>query len=151
MSLEVGAAIPEFSLKDKDGKKITVPKDLEGNAAVLFFYPKNFTPGCTREACSFRDAFQDFTDLGVKVIGISSDSESSHQKFTNKFELPYTLLSDSKNKVRKLFGVKNKMLGLLPGRETFVFDSNGKLVYKFESLDATPHIKKSLAFLQKNQ
>lgn len=151
MSLKIGATIPKFSLKDKDGKKITVPKDLEGNAAVLFFYPKNFTPGCTREACSFRDAFQDFTDLGVNVIGISSDSEGSHLKFANKFDLPYTLLSDSKNKVRKLFGVKSKMLGLLPGRETFVFNENGILVYKFESLDATPHIKKALAFLQENQ
>jgi peroxiredoxin Q/BCP len=150
MSLKVGEHLPEFTLNNQAGKPVHIPNDMIGKAAVIFFYPKNFTPGCTREACSFRDAFQDFTDLGVEVIGISSDSEESHQKFASEFKLPYTLLADSENEARKLFNVKSKMLGLLPGRETFVFNKNGELVYKFESLDATPHIKKSLAFLQEN-
>ena len=150
MSLKIGKRIPEFTLNNQEGKSVHIPNDIDGNAAVIFFYPKNFTPGCTREACSFRDAFQDFTDLGVSVIGISSDNEASHQKFANKFNLPYTLLADSENKARKLFDVKSKLLGLLPGRETFVFNKDGELVYKFESLDATPHIKKSLAFLREN-
>ena len=151
MSLKIGEKIPDFFLKNQEGKTVHIPEAIAGNAAVIYFYPKNFTPGCTTEACSFRDAFQDFTDLGVKVIGISSDSESSHQKFANKYNLPFTLLADNNNKVRKLFGVKSKLLGLLPGRETFVFNAAGKLVYKFESLNAAPHIKQSLDFLKEHK
>jgi len=151
MSLEIGATLPEFTLKDQNGAIFKSSSVKGKNSVVIYFYPKNFTPGCTKEACSFRDAYEDFTEIGAKVIGISSDSEESHQKFADKYRLPFTLLADGEKEVRKQFGVKGSFLGLLPGRETFVFDKQGKLVYKFESLNATPHIEKTLENLKELQ
>ena len=148
MALDIGDRLPEFKLHDQDGNALSSDSLLNGKSVLIFFYPKNFTPGCTAEVCEFRDRYQDFLDLGTQVIGISSDSERSHQRFASKYELPYPLLSDSKGKVRKLFGVKGAMLGLLPGRETFLFDESGKLIFKFNSLDARPHIRKALKFLK---
>ncbi|MBX2827128.1 MAG: peroxiredoxin [Flavobacteriaceae bacterium] len=147
--MEIGNKLPEFTLNDQDGNAVSSSEFLGKSALVIFFYPKNFTPGCVREACSFRDNFEDFTDLGAQVIGISSDSESSHKRFARHYKLPFTLLADTRNKVRRLFGVKKGLLGVLPGRETFIFNSQGQLLYKFAALGADPHIKKSLKFLQK--
>lgn len=149
MALTLNKDIPEFELKDQDGKLVSSNELIKDNYLVVFFYPKNFTPGCTAEACEFRDRYQEFLDLGAQVVGISSDSERSHQRFASKFKLPYPLLSDDKGMVRKLFGVKSSMLGLLPGRETFLFDPSGKLIFKFNSLDAKPHIRKAINFLKK--
>ena len=145
-----GDTLPDFTLNDQNGQSFSIAEIKGKQPLVIYFYPKNFTPGCTKEACSFRDAYVDFKDLGAEVIGISADSDSSHQKFSKRYNLPFILLSDTKNKVRKLFGVKNNLLGLLPGRETFVFDAKGNLIYKFESMGATKHIEKSLQYLQKN-
>lgn len=148
MSITLGDTLPAFSLIDQYGAMIS-SEIFKGTPLVVYFYPKNFTPGCTKEACSFRDQFQDFTDLGAKVVGISGNSEVSHQKFAKKYRLPFTLLSDQKGKVKRAFGVKATFLGMLPGRETFVFDKTGVLIYKFQSLNAQPHIEKSLQQLKK--
>ncbi len=145
-----GDTLPDFTLLDQNGTSYASDKVKGKQPVVVYFYPKNFTPGCTKEACSFRDAYEDFKDLGAEVIGISADSDASHQKFAKRYNLPFILLADTKNKIRKMFGVKTNLLGLLPGRETFVFDANGVLVYKFESMGATKHIDKSLKYLQKN-
>jgi peroxiredoxin Q/BCP len=143
MALKVGDTIPEFSLPDQNGDIFSI-KDLLGKKPfVLFFYPKNNTSGCTKEACDFRDSYEDFTIKGVEVIGISSDSVKSHQKFKEKHQLPFVLLSDAQNEVRKLFKVKKSLL-LLPGRETYVVDDTGKIIMVFNSISASEHMKRAL-------
>jgi peroxiredoxin Q/BCP len=149
MSIAIGTKLPDFTLNDQNGDQFD-SRIINGNqAAVIYFYPKNFTPQCTKEACSFRDSFEDFTTAGIMVIGISADSEISHKKFTAKFNLPFTLLADTAKDVRKLFEVENAMFGLLPGRETFVFDNSGVLISKFKALNAQPHIDGALKQLKK--
>ena len=152
MSLKIGDKVPLFTLKDQGGKDLNI-KNLIGNTSmVIFFYPKDFTPGCTAEVCSFRDQYEDFTDLGAEVIGISGDGESSHEKFAKKYKLPFTLLSDSDKSVRKLFGVKSSLLGLLPGRVTFVIDQKGIIRHVFENqFGAEKHIEESLSILKEIQ
>jgi thioredoxin-dependent peroxiredoxin len=103
---------------------------------VLFFYPKDDTPGCTREACSFRDHYEAFLDAGAEVIGISGQSVESHKNFAQKHNLKYHLLSDEGNKVRKLFGVPTNLFGLLPGRVTYVADKTGKVHIHFQFTNA---------------
>ncbi len=112
---------------------------------VIYFYPKNFTPGCTKEACDFRDSYTDFKSLGAEVIGVSSDGIKSHTRFKKKYKLPYTFLSDSKGKLKRLFGVKSELLGLLPGRETYVIDKGGIVQLKFNSMNASKHLDKAIA------
>lgn len=149
MSLKIGDPLPEFSLKDQHGKDFSTT-DVKGKGPlVIYFYPKNFTPGCNREACGFRDQYEEFTDLGAEVIGISSDSEKSHQRFAKRFRLPFTLLSDPNQKVKRLFGVKKGLLGMLPGRETFIFGKDGNLIFRFEAVSADPHIRKAIKILKK--
>lgn len=150
MSLKIGDDLPLFSLKDQDGNNFSSHDYLGEYNLVIFFYPKDFTPGCTKEVCSFRDKYEDFNDLGAKVIGISGDSEKSHQKFTKQYKLPFKLLSDKGNKVRKLFGVPKSLLGLLPGRETYVFNKQGKVTMVFNNMNGNVHMKKALTTL-KNQ
>jgi len=141
--MELNDILPSFELKDQDGN--TVSSDsFKGKPVLIYFYPKNFTPGCTAEACGFRDAFEDFSDAGIRVVGISSDSEASHQKFAKRYKLPFTLLSDSRKKVQRLFGVSSSLLGILPGRETFLFDAKGTLIFKFKALSGTAHVKEAL-------
>lgn len=149
MTLEIGDRLPVFKLKDQEGNEFDSQKELGGQAAVIYFYPKNFTPGCTAEACSFRDHFEDFTAAGVRVIGISGDSEQSHAKFAKRFNLPFTLLADDKGQVRRMFGVKSALLGILPGRETYVFNADGILIKRFKALAADPHIRMALRELNK--
>ena len=148
MSIEIGSTLPNFTLTDQNGATFNSKTDIGKTPCVVYFYPKNFTPGCTAEACNFRDAYEDFLAHDVKVIGISSDSESSHKKFSNKFNLPFTLLADENKEVRSLFKVQGKLLGLLPGRETFVFDANRSLVFKFDGMSAGPHITKALDIIK---
>ncbi|WP_031427584.1 peroxiredoxin [Flavimarina sp. Hel_I_48] len=148
MALKKGDPIPEFELKTKDDEWF-YSKDFAGNKPlVIYFYPKNFTPGCTKEACSFRDSYEDFKEHGAEVIGISSDSVASHSRFAKKHELPFIFLADEKGKVRRQFGVKSELFGLLPGRETFVFDHKGTLILKYNSLKATTHIKRALTAIK---
>jgi peroxiredoxin Q/BCP len=146
--LSVGDKVPEFTLLDQNGDPFNSADYLGKNAMVIYFYPKDDTPGCTKEACSFRDSFEEFTDRDVKVIGISADDVKSHLNFAKKYNLPFTLLADTENEVRKLFGVKSNLMGLIPGRVTYVIDSSGNVIYIFESqLNATKHISESLTAL----
>lgn len=147
--LQEGDKLPEFSLLDQDGNTVT-NKDLEGKPLVIYFYPKDDTPGCTAQACSFRDNFADFEDIGAKVVGLSADSPDSHKKFAEKHRLPFTLLSDKKNQLRKKFGVPGSLFGILPGRVTYVFNKDAKLVYTFNSqLKAKQHMQEALDQLKK--
>ncbi|WBA42737.1 peroxiredoxin [Hymenobacter canadensis] len=149
--LQIGDQAPDFTLKTTTGDTFRLSEQHGQRAIVLYFYPKDDTPGCTAEACSFRDQYQDFQDLGAEVVGISSDSEASHQKFTQKHRLPFPLLADAGGQVRKLYEVPRALLGLLPGRVTFVIDKEGAIRYIFNSMNrATDHVetaKKVLAEL----
>jgi len=146
--LKVGDRIPQFILKDQQGKDFN-SEDYRGKTAmVIYFYPKDDTPGCIKEACSFRDAYEVFSDKNVKVIGISSDSVESHKNFADKYNLPFTLLADTDKKVRRLFGVPSSALGLLPGRVTYVVDKEGIIIYIYNSMsNAEKHVTESLKML----
>lgn len=148
-ALKTGDKIPDFKAKDTNGNDFDSQKIVGQKPLVIYFYPKDNTPGCTAEACSFRDQYEDFTDLGAEVIGISSDSVASHQKFTKQYQLPFILLSDHDKKIRTLFGVKPNLFGLLPGRVTYVVDKNGIIQMIFDSMKATKHIPKALEAIKK--
>lgn len=149
MALQVGDKIPNFSAKESNGTDFDSASVLGIKPVVFYFYPKDNTPGCTAQACSFRDQYEDFKDLGAEVIGISSDSFQSHEKFAKRYKLPFVLLSDSDKKLRTLFGVKTNLFGLLPGRVTYVADKNGIIKLVFDSMNATSHIPKALAIVKK--
>ncbi|TRO65393.1 peroxiredoxin [Christiangramia sabulilitoris] len=146
-----GEKVPDLRLMDQDGENFDFKSLVGEKSFVVYFYPKDFTPGCTKEACSFRDRYEDFKDLGAEVIGISGDSFRSHAKFAKRYDLPYIFLSDPDKKAREAFGVKPNLLGLLPGRETFVFDKNGKLLHRFNNMNANKHMPEALKILKKNQ
>ena len=139
--LQIGDQAPEFSLKTTTGETFLLSEQRGRRSIVLYFYPKDDTPGCTAEACSFRDQYEEFQELGAEVVGVSSDNEASHQKFTQKHRLPFPLLADPGGKVRKLYEVPRALLGLLPGRVTFVIDKQGIIQYIFNSMNrATDHV-----------
>jgi peroxiredoxin Q/BCP len=145
--VKVGERAPDFALPDANGREVRLA-DFRGRPVVLYFYPKDDTPGCTKEACSFRDQYQDFRDAGAEVIGVSSDSSDSHRRFAERHRLPFTLLADQGGKVRKLYGVP-ATLGLLPGRVTFVIDAEGVVRHAFNSqLAATRHVGEALDVLR---
>ena len=149
MGLKVGDRIPQFHAKDTNGNDFNSQSIIGKQAVVIYFYPKDETRICTEQACSFRDNYQEFKDLGAEVIGISADSVQSHIKFKSKYNLPFILLSDSDKKIRKLFGVSNDLL-FIPGRETFVADKNGIIQMVFNSArEGTMHIEKALETLKK--
>ncbi|MBL7885157.1 MAG: peroxiredoxin [Flavobacterium sp.] len=148
MALKVGDTLPNFTAKDSNGNIFNSQDFIGKQPLVIYFYPKDDTPGCTVQACSFRDHYQEFKDLGAEVIGISSDSVQSHVRFKSRFNLPFILLSDNDRKLRKLFGVANNFL-VLPGRETFVVDGNGTILMVFNSMSAKIHITKALEILKK--
>ena len=149
MAVKIGDVIPDFIAKDTNGNDFDSKKIVGQKPLVLYFYPKDNTPGCTAQACSFRDQYEDFKDLGAEVIGISSDSITSHQKFAQQYKLPFILLSDQDKKIRNLFGVPTGMFGLIPGRVTYVTDKKGVVTMIFDSMMATNHISKALAAIQK--
>ena len=149
MALQIGDKIPNFTAKDTNNNDFDSTTIVGQKPVVIYFYPKDNTPGCTAQACSFRDQYQDFTDLGAEVIGISGDTVSSHEKFAKRYKLPFLLLADSAGKLRKLFGVKTNLLGLIPGRVTYVADKDGVIQLIFDSMMATKHIPKALDFLKK--
>jgi peroxiredoxin Q/BCP len=132
MSLSVGDKAPDFTLPSATGEAVTLSSLWAKRVVVLYFYPKDDTPGCTVEACGFRDSYEAFTEAGADVVGISSDTSESHGQFAAKHKLPMTLVADGGGKVRALYGVK-PMLGLFPGRETFVIDRQGIIRHKFVS------------------
>ncbi len=147
--LKIGDKIPDFVLKDQNNVDFDIGHFRGKQIMVIYFYPKDDTPGCTTEACAFRDEFEIFTDLKVKVIGISSDHVSSHKKFANKYNLPFTLLADTDKKVQKLFGVPKSFLGMIPGRVTYIVNKEGEVVYIFNSMTkAEKHITESLSIIK---
>ncbi len=148
MAIQIGDKLPHFKAVTQAGSAFD-SNSIQNKPVVIYFYPKDNTPGCTTQACSFRDAYQDFQDLGAEVIGVSGDSVSSHQNFQQKYKLPFILLSDSDRKLRKLFGVPTALFGLIPGRVTYVFDASGKAIYIFDNMSAKNHISKALAALKK--
>lgn len=150
--LDVGQTIPSFQLVNQNNDTVAIADLLGNGPLVIYFYPKDDTPGCTAEACSFRDSYAEFTDAGVTVIGISADSPESHAAFAEKYRLPFILLSDVGNEVRQLFGVSGDLFGLIPGRVTFVVDSNGVIRHVFDSQTRTSkHIEESLEAIRNIQ
>ena len=143
-TLEPGDQVPEFTLLDQDGESFVLSEHLGSKNLVIYFYPKDDTPGCTKEACAFRDQFEDFSDLDARVIGISADSPQSHRNFIEKYQLPFTLLSDTADVVRKLFGVEGNFMGLIPGRVSFVVDKQGVIQFVFDSQsNAVKHVEEA--------
>jgi len=141
--LEVGKKAPDFNLKDQDGNKRKL-SDYRGKPVVLYFYPKDDTPGCTKEACSFRDNFGIFKRKGVEVLGVSIDDEKSHVKFREKYNLPFTLLSDAGKKVVEKYGVwvEKNMYGKKKwgtARKTFLIDEEGKIKHIFNKVKTDIH------------
>ena len=147
MALIIGDKIPSFTSIDSKGDSFDIIEYI-GKPLVIYFYPKDDTPGCTIQACTFRDKYEDFKALGAEVIGISSDSLKSHQKFASRYKLPFILLSDFDKKIRIQFGVPNDFLGLIPGRATYVIDKKGVVQLIFDSTSAKIHIEKALEILK---
>ncbi|KAF9616107.1 hypothetical protein IFM89_028573 [Coptis chinensis] len=143
-----GSVPPAFTLKDQDGKSFSLSK-YNGKPIVLYFYPADESPGCTKQACAFRDSYEKFKKAGAEVIGISVDDPSSHKAFAKKYRLPYTLLSDEGDKIRKEWGVPSDLFGALPGRQTYVLDKKGvvQLVYN-NQFQPEKHIDETLKLLQ---
>ncbi len=147
--VEKGSKVPSFTLKDQNGKLFDIQSVLGKKNLVIYFYPKDDSPGCTKEACYFRDQFEVFTQADALIIGISGQSVESHKKFAEKYHLSFTLLSDEGNKIRKLFGVPTDLFGTLPGRVTYVADKTGTVVYVFDSQSqATKHVDEALRILK---
>jgi len=147
--IKVGSIIPSFSLLDQNGQLFLSDSVIGKKNLVIYFYPKDDSPGCTKEACSFRDQFDVFNQADALIIGISSQSVESHKKFAEKHRLNYTLLADEKNVVRKQFGVPANFFGLISGRVTYIVNKEGKVVYIFNSqLQAEKHVEEALTILK---
>ncbi len=130
--VKVGDFAPDFSLESASGRKISLSEFRGKKSVVLYFYPKDETQGCTREACSFRDGYEALKKLGAEVMGVSTDSSDSHRKFAEHHQLPFLLLSDPKKELRKLYGVPSS-LRFFPGRVTYVIDIEGRVRHIFNS------------------
>ncbi len=149
MATKVGDRIPAFKLKNQNGSEVYSASLIGDKNLVIYFYPKDDTPGCTKESCSFRDAYEDFLELDAEVIGVSSDDEKSHKKFAEKHKLPFDLLADSKKTVRKAFGVPGNLFGLIPGRVTYIIDKQGIVRSIFNSqTDPVGHIAEAKKVLK---
>ncbi len=146
--LKAGTVAPNFTAKNANGETVRL-KDLRGRKVVLYFYPKDDTPGCTKEACSFRDAFADFRKRRIEVLGVSVDSEASHKKFTAKYKLPFTLLADPDHSIADAYGVygEKKFMGrtyMGVKRITFLIDEKGKIKKAFEKVKPEEHAQEVL-------
>ena len=143
-NIEIGSKAPEFSLPDQQGKRVNLSDFLGKTNLVVYFYPKDESYGCTKEACSFRDSYEDFKEAGAEVIGISADDETSHKEFSAHHKLPFILLSDKDKKVAALFNIK-KTMGILPGRVTFVIDKEGviRMIYSSQ-LSFQKHVEEAV-------
>lgn len=146
--LEEGSAAPAFTTTDAEGNTVKL-KDFRGEKVVLYFYPKDDTPGCTKEACSFRDAFSQFKKRGIKILGVSPDKEASHRKFAEKYKLPFTLLADTDRSIAEAYGVWGEKkfmgrtyLGVL--RTTFLIDEKGKIKKIFPKVKPDEHASEVL-------
>jgi thioredoxin-dependent peroxiredoxin len=137
-----------FTLPDAEGKMVSLSGYLGKKNLVVYFYPKDETYGCTKEACSFRDSYDDFKDAGAEVIGISSDDEASHRSFASRHNLPFVLLSDKDGKVAAEYGVK-PAFGILKGRVTFVIDKEGIIRMNFSShTNMQKHIDEAISMIR---
>jgi thioredoxin-dependent peroxiredoxin len=142
-TIQEGKPAPAFTLKDAAGRTVSL-KDFAGKDVILYFYPKDDTPGCTKEACSFRDSFAEFERRGIRVLGVSLDDERSHRKFADKYQLPFTLLADTDHAVADLYGVYGekqfmgrKYMGV--SRKTFLIDERGRLKKVFDKVNVEEH------------
>lgn len=150
--INLGELAPEFTLPDKQGNLISL-KDFAGKKIILYFYPKDSTPGCTKEACDFRDKNGDFTNANSVIIGISKDSEKSHEKFISKFELPFILLSDNEGVVCEAYGVwtlkKNygkEYMGI--SRTTYIIDEKGFVEKVYANVKVSGHVEEVLEYIK---
>jgi peroxiredoxin Q/BCP len=144
----VGDKAPDFTLPSQMGDNVTLSEYFGKKNIVLYFYPKDESLGCTREACSFRDSYDVFTSLGAEVLGVSSQSVESHKSFATHHGLPFILLSDEKNEIRQLYGVPATM-GIIPGRVTFIIDKRGVVRHIFSSqFQPEKHIEEALKILK---
>ena len=145
INVKIGENAPDFTLPNQDGKPVTL-SSLKGKVVVLYFYPKDFTSGCTKEACYFRDAYEDFTEARAEVVGVSADSKESHRNFRDAYLLPFNLLSDEKGEIKKLYGVAGH---LFPGRVTFIIDKKGIVRHIFSSqTDMKAHVDEAMKILK---
>ena len=148
-TLKKGDKVPHFELYDQHENLFRLKEHLGQQKLVIYLYPKDDTPGCTTEACGFRDNFADFADHGCKVIGISSDDTERHKSFAEKYQLPFSLLSDPDEEVRKKFGVPRSMFGMFPGRVTYITDKHGIIQHVFNSqFYADKHVKEALQVIK---
>jgi peroxiredoxin Q/BCP len=143
MTLAVGTDAPAFTAKDTNGKTVSLA-DLAGKTVVLYFYPKDDTPGCTKQACSFRDAMSEYQNKGVVVLGVSADDEASHQQFTQKYNLNFPLLVDAEKTLIKAYDVDG---GGYAKRVTYIIDGNGKIIHVDSSVNTSSHASDVLAAL----
>jgi thioredoxin-dependent peroxiredoxin len=148
MALTLGSTAPNFTTKDQDGKTVSL-SDFKGKKVVLYFYPKDMTPGCTAEACSLRDNYNALIKAGYEVLGISSDDEKMHRKFIDKEKLPFRLLADTDKSVHHQFGtwVEKSMYGrkyMGTARVTYIIDENGKIAEVIEKVDTKNHAQQIL-------
>lgn len=149
MSIKTGDKCPIFKVQLSENKTFDLSDLIGKKNIVIYFYPKDFTPGCTKEACAFRDNYEAFQELNCEVIGISGDSGDSHDKFAEKHDLPYILIPDSDKKIQKLFGVPKSLFGLIPGRVSYIVDENGIVRGVYNSLtDPFGHIQKGLELVK---
>ncbi|BAU08198.1 peroxiredoxin [Fischerella sp. NIES-3754] len=143
MPLAVGTDAPAFTVKDTNGNTVSL-SDFKGKTVVLYFYPKDDTPGCTKQACSFRDAKEQYTSKDIVVLGVSADDEASHQAFTQKYNLNFPLLADTKGELIKAYDVDG---GGYAKRVTYVIDGNGKIIHVNSSVNTSTHASDILATL----
>lgn len=148
LAVHVGDRAPDFTLPSQMGDTVTLSEYFGKKNIVLYFYPKDESPGCTREACKFRDSYEQLTNLGAEVLGVSAQSVESHKSFATHYGLPFLLLSDTDNKVRRLYGVPST-LNILPGRVTYVIDKNGVVRHVFSSqTQAERHVEEAARALR---
>jgi len=153
--LKAGDKAPDFALEDTEGKTVRL-SDFRGKTVVLYFYPKDDTPGCTKEACNLRDNYSVLQKKGIVVLGVSLDDQTSHQKFTKKFSLPFPLLCDTEKKVSTLYGIYGerslygrKFMGI--NRTTFLIDTEGKILHIFRKVDTEHHATEILGVLNRQK
>ncbi|WP_077324576.1 thioredoxin-dependent thiol peroxidase [Virgibacillus siamensis] len=154
MSIEVGKQAPDFTLQNQDGDEVSL-SDFKGKSVVLYFYPKDMTPGCTTEACEFRDAQESFSELDAIIIGVSPDPIEKHQKFIEKHDLPFLLLADENHDAAEKYGVwklkKNfgkEYYGI--ERSTFIIDPDGNIQKEFRKVKVDGHVEEALQFVKNN-
>jgi peroxiredoxin Q/BCP len=147
--LEPGALAPDFELPDSSGAPVRL-STLRGHPVVVYFYPKDDTSVCTKQACAFRDRFAEFASSGARILGISDDSTASHAKFAAKYALPFTLLSDKGGAVRKLYGV-TKRFGVIPGRVTYAIGRDGRILHVYSALsESGQHVEEAVRVLTRS-